>query len=427
MKIYLVGGAVRDKLLAYPFHERDWVVVGAGAEQLLKLGYQQVGRDFPVFLHPNTKEEYALARTEKKAGSGYTGFLCESGPEVSLEEDLKRRDLTINAMAEDDNGRIIDPYGGQKDLREKRLRHVSNAFIEDPLRVLRVARFAARYAYLGFYIADETQQLMHHIAQSGELNHLVSERIWKETERALSEQSPIVFFQVLRDCGALRVIFPELDQLFGIEQPKKHHPEIDCGIHSLMVLQQASRLCDHPAVRFAALIHDLGKGLSNPDYLPRHSGHESAGLPLINQLCERIRAPKEYLQLALLVGEYHSHCHRALELKPKTILKLFSAIDVFRRPQRLEHFLLSCEADAKGRRGCTEKPYPQADFLRRCAYRCANIQPGALIEQGLSGKALGEAIYKQRLLQIEEVKATTRSLSAPSNGPSKNGGSKQNA
>jgi tRNA nucleotidyltransferase (CCA-adding enzyme) len=404
MKIYLVGGAVRDKLLDYPFKERDWVVVGASPDELLSLGYRQVGKDFPVFLHPVSKDEYALARTERKSGKGYTGFDCYSGPEVTLEEDLLRRDLTINAMAEDSEGRIIDPYGGQQDLENRVLRHVSAAFSEDPLRVLRIARFAARYAHLGFRVADETMTLMRQIAASGELEHLVAERLWRELERALSEQSPQVFFEILRECGALAVILPELDRLFGIPQTAAYHPEIDCGIHSLMCLEQAALLSEDLTVRFAALIHDLGKGLTPPAILPKHIGHERKGLKVIEKLCQRIRAPKEFLQLALLTAEYHTHSHRAMELKPATVMKLFKSCDAMRRPERFQRLLLSCEADSKGRLGKENNPYPQADYLWACLQACIRITPADLSDPSLKGKELGEALHQLRIAAIKQQK-----------------------
>ena len=328
MQIYLVGGAVRDALLKINIKDKDWVVVGSTPEQLLDLGYSQVGADFPVFLHPKTKEEYALARTERKSGSGYQGFICDFSPNISLEDDLLRRDLTINAMAQKDDGSLVDPYNGQQDIKDKKLRHVSDAFSEDPLRVLRVARFAARFAHLGFTIADETLKLMRDIAASGELAHLTQERVWQETERALGESKPWVYFQVLRDCDALAIIFPELDRLFGVPQPEKHHPEIDCGIHTLMVLEQACKLTDDVNVRWASLLHDLGKGLTRESLLPSHHGHEQSGEQLVIELNQRLKTPNEFKDLSRLVCVWHTHVHRAFELNAKTILKFFSKIDL---------------------------------------------------------------------------------------------------
>lgn len=397
MKIYRVGGAVRDKLLGYPSTENDWVVVGANPQQLEQLGYTPVGKDFPVFLHPDTREEYALARTERKSGHGYGGFTFYCGEEVSLEADLQRRDLTINAMAEDEQGEVIDPYGGQRDLQARLLRHVAPAFSEDPLRVLRVARFAARYAHLGFTVADETLSLMRTIVENDEMEHLVRERIWKETERALGERAPEVFVQVLRDCGALARLMPEVDRLFGVPQTATHHPEIDTGIHTLMSLQQASKLSTSTQVRFGTLVHDLGKGLTPEAEWPRHIAHEQRSLPLVKSLCERIAAPREYRELGLLVAELHTHCHRALELKPSTLLKVLKQADAFRRPQRLEDFLLCCEADARGRTGFETREYPQANYLRRALTQCQAIDISAIAAQGFTGKEFGDELDRQRL------------------------------
>jgi tRNA nucleotidyltransferase (CCA-adding enzyme) len=405
MKIYLVGGAVRDKLLGYPHHERDWVVVGARPEELEAQGFIPVGKDFPVFLHPRTKEEYALARTERKTGPGYTGFSFHSAPDVTLEEDLRRRDLTINAMAEDEAGQLIDPYGGRDDLQRKLLRHVSPAFAEDPVRVLRVARLAARYHHRGFRIAPETLDLMKELVKSGEVDHLVAERIWKEAERALMEHSPDIFITTLRDCGALERIMPELDALFGVPQPAEHHPEIDTGVHCLMVLMQAAAMNGSARVRFAALVHDLGKGTTPEAEWPRHIGHEQRGLPLINALCERLAVPKEFRELARLAAQYHTHCHRARELKPSTVLKLFKAADAFRRPERFEEFLLCCEADARGRTGFEDCIYPQADYLRTALARCREIDNREIAAQGFTGKEFGQALDKERLRQLGEVKS----------------------
>ena len=310
MKIYLVGGAVRDRLLDYPVSERDWLVVGAAPETLLAQGYKPVGKDFPVFLHPETHDEYALARTERKTAPGYKGFSIDANPLVTLEEDLLRRDLTINAMAIGDDGVLIDPFHGQRDLQNRILRHVSPAFSEDPVRILRVARFAARYAHLGFTVADETRQLMRGMVQSGEADHLVPERVWAELNKALREATPAAFFQALKDCRALAVIFPEIDALFGVPQPPKYHPEIDTGEHSLMALTEAARLSTKPEVRLAALLHDLGKAVTAPDCWPSHHGHERKGLPILERFCQRLRVPKSVKTLCAHVMEYHTHCHR---------------------------------------------------------------------------------------------------------------------
>ena len=406
MKVYLVGGAVRDALLGYPSSERDWVVVGASPRELLDRGYQQVGRDFPVFLHPETRDEYALARTERKQGHGYTGFAVHCDPAVTLEQDLLRRDLTVNAMARSAEGEIIDPYGGQRDLAARVLRHVSEAFVEDPLRVLRTARFAARYAHLGFSVAPETLALMAEIVNQGELAHLPAERIWVELERALGERDPQVFVQVLRDCGALEALLPEVEALFGVPQTERYHPEIDTGIHTLMALQQAARLTPASDVRFALLVHDLGKGTTPRDEWPRHIAHEQRGLQLVERVCQRLKAPGQYRELALKVCQYHTHCHRALELRGKTLLGLLQATDALRRPERFEAFLLACEADARGRRGLEQCDYPQADYLRRALAAAREVSAADFSAQGLQGKALGDAIASERVRRLEALRRT---------------------
>ena len=404
MQIFLVGGAVRDQLLQRPVTERDWVVVGTDTDEMLARGFQQVGKDFPVFLHPQTREEYALARTERKSGKGYTGFVVDTNKTITLEEDLSRRDLTINAIAQDAEGKLIDPFNGQLDIQNKLLRHVSPAFAEDPLRVLRVARFAARYAYLGFNVADETLLLMKQIVSAGETSYLTPERVWKETQRALTEQNPDVYFSVLRDCGALKVLFPEIDALFGIPQTAAYHPEIDTGVHCLMSLQQAVKLSDDPLIRFATLIHDLGKATTPADILPRHIGHEERSLPLIETLCQRIKCPNDYKELSLAVAAWHTHCHRALELKPATILKVLQSNDAFRRPERFEQFLLCCEADARGRTGFEDRDYPQANFFRAALSAAQNIDITAIQAQNLTGKAFGDAVNQQRLRNLLTLK-----------------------
>jgi tRNA nucleotidyltransferase (CCA-adding enzyme) len=407
MKTYLVGGAVRDKLLGRPVTERDWVVVGASPEHMQSLGYTAVGKDFPVFLHPHTREEYALARTERKTGHGYGGFSFYCGVEVTLEDDLIRRDLTINAMAEDEQGNIIDPYNGRDDLQQKLLRHVSPAFAEDPVRVLRVARFAARYYQYGFRVANDTIALMQSMVANGEVDHLVAERIWKETERALGEPNPEIFIQVLRDCHALERLYPEIDALFGVPQTATHHPEVDTGIHTLMSLQQAAKLSNNTCVRFATLLHDLGKGTTPQKEWPRHIAHEDRSLPLIKNLCERIAAPRDYKELALMVAQWHTHCHRAKELKPATVLKVLQSNDAFRRPERFLQFLLCCEADARGRTGFENREYPQADFFRSALDAARQIDITPLREQGLTGPAFGDAITRLRLEKISGLKANS--------------------
>ncbi len=403
-KIWQVGGCVRDRLLDLPIKDRDWVVVGATPAAMLKAGFRPVGKDFPVFLHPQTHEEYALARTERKTAPGYTGFQFHAAPDITLEQDLARRDLTINAMAESDNGEIIDPFGGQKDLQARLLRHVSPAFTEDPVRILRVARFAARFAGLGFRVADETMQLMQDMVASGEANALVAERVWKEMYRAFVGQQPVVFVQVLRDCGALAVLFPELDRLFGVPQPEKHHPEVDTGLHTLMVLEQAARLSTEPRVRFAALLHDLGKGLTPADQLPRHIAHEARGVPLVKELCKRLKVPKDHQELAVLVTRYHLHYHRVAELRPATLLETLEALDAFRRPERFEHFLLACEADSRGRSGYEDAEFEQPRLFREAYQAAAAVDVKALLKKGLKGKAIAEALHQQRCQAIGQAR-----------------------
>jgi tRNA nucleotidyltransferase (CCA-adding enzyme) len=404
MQIFLVGGAVRDSLLKRPVTERDWVVVGASIDEMLTQGFQQVGKDFPVFLHPESKEEYALARTERKSGKGYTGFLVNTDSSITLEEDLSRRDLTINAIAQDEKGNLIDPFNGQADITNKLLRHVSLAFAEDPLRVLRVARFAARYAHLGFSVADETLALMREMVNAGEVNYLTPERVWKETQRALTEKNPEVYFSVLRDCGALKVLFSEIDALFGVPQTAAYHPEIDTGVHCLMSLQQAVKLSDDPLIRFATLIHDLGKATTPADILPKHIGHEERSLPLIETLCQRIKCPNDYKELSLAVAAWHTHCHRALELKASSLLKLLLRLDAFRRPERFEQFLISCESDARGRTGFEDRDYPQANFLRKAYKICIEVKAKEFVEQGISGIKINEAMHKKRIGLLREYK-----------------------
>ena len=406
MKTYLVGGAVRDKLLGYPFHENDWVVVGATPEIMEQQGFTPVGKDFPVFLHPKTKEEYALARTERKTGRGYAGFSFYCGEDVTIEDDLIRRDLTINAIAEDEIGKLVDPYNGQQDLIDKKLRHVSDAFLEDPVRILRVARFAARYHHLGFTIADETVALMRTMVSNGEVDHLVSERVWKETQRALGEAAPDVFIQSLRDCGALARLFPEIDALFGVPQTAIHHPEIDTGIHTLMSLQQAAKMSNDICVRFATLLHDLGKGTTPKEEWPRHIAHEERSIQLVKNLCDRIAAPKDYKELALMVAQWHTHSHRALELKPATLLKVLQANDAFRRSERFKQFLLCCEADARGRTGFEDRNYPQAEYFRKALELCQTVDAKDISARGFTGKEFGDEVNRLRLEILSDYKKT---------------------
>lgn len=407
LNCYLVGGAVRDKLLGLTVKDRDWVVVGSDTNKMLALGFKQVGADFPVFLHPETSEEYALARTERKSGKGYQGFECNSSETVTLEEDLLRRDLTVNAIAEDIHGALIDPYHGAKDLQNKVLRHVSPAFSEDPLRVLRLARFAARFAALGFKIAEETLQLCRQISHSGELTHLSPERVWQETQTALTTNSPEVYFEVLSEVGALEILFPEIAKLFGVPQPEKYHPEIDCGVHALMSLAQATLISTQPSVRFAALIHDLGKALTPAREWPRHFGHEKTGLKPITALCRRIKAPKDFKDLALLCCEFHTHIHRAEELRADTALKVLKRCDAFRRPQRFEQILQVSTADARGRTGFEDSPYPQAHLFRRYLQAATEVDVKSLVQQGFKGAELGEQIDLSRTALIKQLKKDT--------------------
>ncbi|PHS16890.1 MAG: multifunctional CCA addition/repair protein [Kangiella sp.] len=400
MQIFLVGGAVRDNILKYPVLDRDWVVVGSTSEQLLKLGYKQVGKDFPVFLHPDTGEEYALARTERKSGKGYKGFEVFAEQSVTLEEDLVRRDLTINAMATDSDGNFIDPFNGLDDLKNKILKHVSPAFSEDPLRVLRVARFLARYHHLGFSIAPSTKALMTELAQSGELKSLTPERIWTETVRALSEKSPHIYFQTLRDCGALVHLFPEIDCLWGVPNPARWHPEIDTGIHTMMVLEQSALLCEDEVTRFSALCHDLGKGITPKDQWPSHKGHEKAGVGIIEKLCKRIKVPKQYVDLAKIVSEFHLHLHKIEELKPKTIVKVLEKTDAFRKPERFKKFLLACEADFRGRTGFETRPYPQSGVMKQAFEVCIAISTKEIMDAGYQGKQIGERLHSERVRAV---------------------------
>jgi tRNA nucleotidyltransferase (CCA-adding enzyme) len=408
VKTFLVGGAVRDALLNLPVKDKDWVVVGATPEAMLEQGYQQVGRDFPVFLHPKSREEYALARTERKNGTGYTGFVTWSAPDVTLEQDLQRRDLTINAIARDEEGRLFDPYHGQRDIAERLLRHVSMAFNEDPLRVLRVARFAARFAHLNFRIADETQALMRAMVESGELADLTAERVWKETEKALTTRNPQVYFQVLRDCGALKVLFPEIDNLFGIPAPAKWHPEIDTGVHTLMTLAMAAALSDSLDVRFATLFHDIGKALTPPEKWPSHHGHGPAGVPLVEALCQRLRVPNAIRDLALVVTEFHDVVHTIERQSAESLVALFDRIDAWRKPQRVEQMALTSEADARGRAGLESMPYPQGDYLRRAFAVAQAVPTKAVVEAGFKGIEVREELTRRRIAAVAEGITTSR-------------------
>jgi tRNA nucleotidyltransferase (CCA-adding enzyme) len=404
MQVYLVGGAVRDALLGQAVKERDWVVVGGTREELLRLKFREVGRDFPVFLHPDTHEEYALARLERKVGPGYRGFTVEFGPGVSLAEDLARRDLTINAIAQSPDGTLIDPHGGQRDLDARLLRHVSPAFIEDPVRVLRVARFAARFAPLGFRVAPETLELMRTMVDRREVDSLVPERVWQETEKALREPKASEFFRVLRACGALLPVYPEIDALFGVPQPAQWHPEIDTGVHTLMVLDQAALLSGEPQVRFAALLHDLGKASTPRAQWPSHPGHEERSVALVEALAERLRLPGDYRDLAIIVARYHAIVHRAFDLKPKTILEFMERADAFRRPERFAQALLACEADSRGRAGLEHQPYPQRQYLLAARDAAAAIKPSADEIAAHAGARIAQLLHQRRLHAITEIR-----------------------
>jgi tRNA nucleotidyltransferase (CCA-adding enzyme) len=407
MKIYAVGGAIRDELLKREVYERDWAVVGGSAEQLIAKGYKPVGKDFPVFLHPKTREQYALARTERKVGPGYHGFSFDTSTEVTLEEDLGRRDLTINAMARDSNGKIIDPYGGQIDLEKRVLRHVSPAFAEDPLRILRVARFAARFNKIGFTVAKETEKLMRKMVSAGEADSLKPDRVWQETEKALSGPTPEIYFKVLRDCSALSTVFPEINALFGIPQPEKWHPEVDTGIHTLMALSIAACVTDSVAVRFATLTHHLGKATTPKDILPKHHGHEERSVEILESFCSRLPIPKRYRELAVAVAQQHGKAHRVKELKSNTIYKLLESLDALRRPERFEEFILACEADARGRTGFENRQYSQADVLRTALNAARKVRAKDLgeIEQGPD---LGETLRKYRVKAIHDALAKNK-------------------
>ena len=402
MKIYQVGGSVRDKLLKLPVTDHDWVVVGSTPEEMERLGYRPVGKDFPVFLHPQSHEEYALARTERKSGKGYKGFIFHTSPAITLEEDLVRRDLTINAMALDEQGNLIDPFGGVRDLENGILRHVSPSFAEDPLRVLRVARFAAR---LGFRVADETLQIMQELSASGELAALSPERIWMETERALGEKYPVRFIQTLRDCQALKELFPEIDRLFGVPQPEQYHPEIDTGVHTLMALAQAARITDNPMVRFAVLVHDLGKGETPACDWPKHTGHETRGVVLVENICSRYRVPNAFRDLAVLVTRYHLDVFRAREMRTDTLIEKLEALDAFRRPERFDQILLACEADARGRRGFEDRDFPQAGYFRNVLQAATAIDISSLVARGLQGEDMARAIREQRIAAVNQMLA----------------------
>lgn len=403
MKTYLVGGAVRDRLLGLPVNERDWVVVGSTPAAMKAAGFRPVGKDFPVFLHPDTQEEYALARTERKSGTGYHGFTFHTAPDVTLEDDLVRRDLTVNAIAQDEDGGLVDPHGGVADIESRVLRHVSDAFAEDPLRVLRAARFACRFEALGFSVHEDTLALMRKMVEAGEVDALQRDRVWAETLKALSMPKPSVYFETLRACGALEVLFPWLEKLYGVPQPVRWHPEIDTGVHTMMVVDAAAKLSQRLDIRFAALTHDLGKGTTDPAIWPSHKGHEARSVDLLGAWTERYPVANEHKALALLVAEWHGLVHRVFELRPTTLIKLFERCDCFRRPERFDHFIVACEADARGRTGFETEPYPQADFLREAVKAASEVDVAAIVAQGLQGPEIAEALRDARVQAVRPL------------------------
>jgi tRNA nucleotidyltransferase (CCA-adding enzyme) len=403
MKTYIVGGAVRDRLLGLPVADRDYVVVGATPEQMVALGYQPVGKDFPVFLHPDTHAEYALARTERKSGPGYKGFTVHAAPDVTLEQDLSRRDITINAIAEASDGALVDPFGGQRDLAAKIFRHVSAAFAEDPVRILRVARFAARFT--DFAVAAETNALMRQMVDNGEVDALVPERVWQEIARGLMEAQPSRMFQVLRDCGALARLFPEIDRLFGVPQPPEHHPEIDTGVHVMLVVDWAARQGFSLPVRFAALTHDLGKGVTPPELWPKHHGHEAKSVELVRALCERIRVPADCRELAVAVARDHGNAHRALELRAATVVELLERVDAFRRPERFAEFLQACECDFRGRPGYEVRDYPAPAYLAQALAAARAVDAGA-VACSVTPDKIRDAVFRARAAAVEFWKQT---------------------
>lgn len=402
MQVYKVGGAVRDRLLGLDCADTDYVVVGADEKTMLDLGYSQVGHDFPVFLHPKTHEEYALARTERKSGQGYLGFVCSFSPDVTLEEDLKRRDLTINAMAEDDSGKIIDPYGGADDIEHKVLRHVSEAFVEDPLRVLRVARFAAKLYHLGFHIADETLSLMRDMSESGELSALTPERVWIELYKALCTRNPEIFIEVLRDCGALRIVMPEVDALYGVPGPKRWHPEIDSGVHTCLTLARVSCESEDPIVRFAMLCHDLGKGRTPVTQWPHHPQHHMLGVAPLREMCKRLHIPKQYEDFAYKVVRYHSDMHHVYRNGGEGIVTLFDALDAWRKPELIKPWVLCCKCDFLGRLGFSNRPFPRADYILGAFALCRNITAREFVERGAKGSEIRDLMHEKRVALVNE-------------------------
>ena len=406
MQVYLVGGAVRDRLLGIDGADKDFVVVGSTIDEMVSLGYEQVGNDFPVFLHPKTKEEYALARTERKSGHGYKGFVCDFTKETTLEEDLKRRDLTINAIAEDENGNLIDPYGGVEDLNNRVLRHVSDAFVEDPLRVLRVARFAAKLHYLGFKVAHETLELMREISKSGELKSLTPERVWVELEKSLNTTNPEVFIEILHYVGALKEVLPEVEALSGVPGPKRWHPEIDTLVHTVMTLHRISMESHDPVARFAMLCHDLGKACTPKDNWPHHKDHNLLGLKPLEILCKRIKVPNEYHDFAKLVVFYHSFIHHLYREGAAGIVTLLNHLDAWRRPERVKPWILCCKCDFLGRKGFENRPFPRAEYLYQIFTICMTVNAKEFVDQGLKGMEIRDAMFKRRVELVDEFMKT---------------------
>jgi len=403
MQVYCVGGAVRDELLGRAVKDHDYVVVGATPEQMTALGYRPVGKDFPVFLHPKTQEEYALARTERKTAKGYKGFQVYAAPEVTLEQDLARRDLTINAIARDAEGALIDPYRGVDDLKARVLRHVGPAFVEDPVRILRLARFAARFA--DFTVAEETLALMREMVENGEVDALIPERVWQELAKGMMEAKPSRMFDVLRQCGALKKILPEVDRLFGVPQPPQHHPEVDTGVHVMLVVDYAAAQNFDLPVRFAALMHDLGKGTTPAEMLPRHIGHEQRGVGLVKDVCKRLRVPNDCRDVAVITANFHGKAYRALEMRPDTVVQLLHDTDALRQPQRFEAFLQACESDVRGRPGFETCAFPEADYLRRALEAAQAVDAGTIAGQFDQPEKIRDAVFRARVEAVAQLPA----------------------
>ena len=401
MQVYLVGGAVRDELLGIAVKDKDFVVVGSTPEEMIAAGFKPVGKDFPVFLHPKTHDEYALARTERKTAKGYKGFVVHASPEVTLEEDLARRDLTINAIAKDSTGKFIDPYNGLADIQSKTLRHVSHAFAEDPVRILRAARLSARFQ--DFSLAPETNQLMQQMVASGEVDALVAERVWQELAKGLMEDKPSRMFDVLRACCALKKILPELDKLWGVPQSAQYHPEIDTGVHVMLAIDYAARQNYALAVRFATLLHDLGKGVTPAELLPQHIGHEARGIHLVKDVCKRLRVPNDCKELAQIVSKFHGKLHQVLQMKPSTLLSFIVELDAIRQPERFKDFLRACEADSRGRTGLENHATPAADLMQKVLAAAMNVDAGAVASAYDAPEEIKAAVFEARLDAVKKT------------------------